>query len=104
MSNFDQINERPGSDYRRRRMSRYDGAQPAAPVSETPEAPAVPTGETTRAPKVYDSYRDTEAAARSARSTDDALLEQRSRAFEKQAQHTGVYTRMTQTGYHQTIG
>ncbi len=106
MSNFDQTTDRPGSEYRRRRMSRYDGAEPVRPeaADETPERPAVPAGETTRAPKVYDGYRDTEAASRSARgNNDDALLQQRSRAFEKQAQHTGVYTRMTQTGYHQTI-
>ena len=103
MSNFDQINYRTGSEPRHRRMTRYDGDAPAAPENAAPEASAAEGGDTTRAPKVYDSYRETEPAARSARNNTDALLEQRSRAFEKQAQHTGVYTRMTQTGYHQTI-
>ena len=51
MSNFDQTTDRPGSEYRRRRMSRYDGAEPVRPeaADETPERPAVPAGETTRA-------------------------------------------------------
>ena len=112
MSNYEDINYRTGSEPRRRRMSRYGEEEPAAQSdtrvdikAEKPAEPAQPSagGDTTRAPRVYDSYRETEAAARSSRSTDDALLQQRSRAFEKQAQHTGVYTRMTQTGYHQTI-
>ena len=112
MSNYDEINYRAGSEPRHRRMSRYGGDEPAAQAEPRenvrPEAPAEAAqpaegGDTTRAPRVYDSYQETEAAARAARSTDDALLQQRSRAFEKQAQHTGVYTRMTQTGYHQTI-
>ena len=112
MSNFDQVNYRAGSEPRHRRMSRYDSDMPVrepavtreeAPVQDPEVTDAAPqSGDTTRAPKVYGSYQETEATRRT-RATNDALLEQRSRAFEKQAQHTGVYTRMTQTGYHQTI-
>ena len=75
MSNFDQINYRTGSEPRHRRMTRYDGDAPAAPENAAPEAPAAEGGDTTRAPKVYDSYRETEPAARSARNNTDALLE-----------------------------
>ena len=105
MSNYDDIQYRGSSEPRHRRMQRYDDVpvreENAAPAAEVPQAPA--SGSTTRAPRVYDGYRETENAARPTRATNDVLLEQRSRAFEKQAQHTGVYTRMTQTGYHQTI-
>ena len=125
MSNYDQIQYQGASEPRRRRMARYDSEEspaenssapvapvaPAAPAAPTAQAvPSAPTqavppaGDTTRVPRVYDSYRETEAAAQAAsKNNTDALLQQRSRAFEKQAQHTGVYTRMTQTGYHQTI-
>ena len=106
MSNFDQVNYRAGSEPRHRRMSRYDSDMPVrepavtreeAPVQDPEVTDAAPqSGDTTRAPKVYGSYQETEATRRT-RATNDALLEQRSRAFEKQAQHTGVYTRMTQT-------
>ncbi len=99
MSNYDQAQMRFGSEPRHRRMSRYD----AEPVEAQPESTQQAPAETTRAPRVYDGYRETEAAARASASENDVLLQQRSRAFEKQAQHTGVYTRMTQTGYHQTI-
>ena len=115
MSDIDQINVRTGAEPRHRRMARYDGdvppAQESAPAAQAEPvetaAPAAPDAgtpaATQRAPRVYDGYRETESAPRNAKATTDALLEQRSRAFEKQAQHTGVYTRMTQTGYHQTI-
>ncbi len=100
MSNYDQIQYRSGSEPRRRRMSRYSD-QPAA-EPQTPEQPeTAEPAQTRRVPRVYDSFQETDPVT--SRSSNDRLLEQRSRAFEKQAQDTGVYTRMTQTGYHQTI-
>ena len=110
MSNYGDTDNGAARQGRHRRMDRYMEQEaaprqnrevPQADPYARPESNQASTSQTRTSKNVYDGY---ERPDENYLKSDEALLSRRSRSFTRSAQNSDeVQTRMTQTGYQQTV-